>query len=76
MTLILTLGNREQFIQLSDRRLSSTDGKPLDDESDKAIHFVCANARFLVGFTGLAHAGTFHMHTWLIESLSACAPPD
>ena len=76
MTLILALGNREQFIQLSDRRLTLANGKPITDESDKAIHFVCANARFLVGITGLAKTGPFNTHTWLIESLLVCSKPD
>lgn len=76
MTLILALGNREQFIQLSDRRLTLANGKPLTDESDKAIHFVCANARFLVGISGLAKTETFQTHRWLIESLLACSKPD
>lgn len=76
MTLILALGNREQFIQLSDRRLTLADGNLLTDESDKAIYFVCANARFLIGIAGLARTGTFQTHRWLIESLMACSKPD
>lgn len=58
MTLILGLGNREQFIQISDRRLTSN-GLPQDDESNKAGMLICANGRLAFGFTGLGRAGTF-----------------
>jgi hypothetical protein len=75
MTLILVLGNSDQFIQLSDRRLSAA-GKPKTDESDKAIHFTCANARMLVGYSGLAQSGNFNTHRWLMDSLLSCAKPD
>ena len=44
MTMILTLGNSDQFIQLSDRRLSSG-GWSVDDESNKAGSLVCADAK-------------------------------
>lgn len=75
MTLILTLGNSEQVIQLSDRRLS-TSGRTVDDESNKAGILVCANARLAYGFTGLARYGSFDTSKWLISTLDECGPPN
>jgi len=69
MTLILCLGNREQFIQLSDRRLTA-DGKFLDDETNKSGVLQCVNARFAFGFTGIAKAGkAFNTNEWLLEKI-------
>lgn len=75
MTLIIAAGNTDQFIQVSDRRLSSNRGVE-DDESNKAIIFNCGNARMSVGFTGLATAGTFSTRKWLLATLNECAAPD
>jgi hypothetical protein len=75
MTLIIAAGNSDQFIQVSDRRLTSN-GVVKDDESNKAIIFNCANARLSVGFTGLAQAGTFNTRDWLLSALNECGPPD
>jgi hypothetical protein len=59
MTFILALGNREQFIQISDQRLS-WDGKLVEDESNKAGILLCKDARHIFGFTGLAKYGNFN----------------
>ena len=75
MTLILTLGNSEQVIQISDRRLSSN-GQLVDDESAKAVGLTCANARLAYGYTGLARYGTFVTQDWLISALLDCGPPN
>lgn len=75
MTLIIAAGNTEQFIQVSDRRLTSN-GKLIEDESNKAIVLTCSNARLSVGFTGLAKAGSFETRKWLSKTLNECAPPD
>lgn len=75
MTLIVSLGNREQFIQLSDRRLN-INGMLTDDESNKAGVFLCNNGRLAYGFTGLARIGSFETNIWLAEALMACGPPD
>ncbi|MDY6896150.1 MAG: SEC-C metal-binding domain-containing protein [Thermotogota bacterium] len=76
MTLILALGNADQFIQISDRRLSLNKGMIVTDESNKAMALVCADARFLIGFAGLAESKGFSTKLWLLESLYSCAPPD
>ncbi len=75
MTLIISAGNSENFIQVSDRRLSSN-GALVDDDSNKATVFVCKNARFAVGFTGLARYGSFDTQSWLTQTLCDCGPPD
>lgn len=75
MTLILTLGNRQQIIQLSDRRLT-WNGKLVDDESNKAIILRSVDARLVIGFTGLARASSFETERWLIETLTNAGHPD
>ncbi len=75
MTLILALGNRDQFIQISDRRLSAN-RQIIDDESNKAGTLTCANARLLFGFTGLAAYRTFRTQQWILDTLHASGPPD
>lgn len=69
MTFVLALGNADQVIQASDRRLTSN-GKLVTDSSNKAGHAVCDDASFLYSFTGLARVGDQHITSrWLSESL-------
>ena len=75
MTLILALGNSDQFVQLSDRRLS-WNGSLIDDESSKAGYLSCPNARLAFGFTGLARLDSFRTRDWLLDALLECGPPD
>jgi len=75
MTLILTLANSTQVIQIFDRRLTSA-GKIITDNANKAITFECPDGRFAVGFTGLARSGQFNFEPWLVDALGKCAPPD
>ena len=75
MTLIITAGNSEQFIQVSDRRLT-VNGTTHDDESNKAVVLNCANARLAFGFTGLARAADFDTRKWLLTTINECGPPD
>lgn len=75
MTLILTLGNNEQIIQISDRRLSC-DGRVVDDESNKCGVLFCNNARMAFGYTGLARWKNFITRDWLLKALHDSAPPD
>jgi hypothetical protein len=75
MTLIITAGNSEQFIQVSDRRLT-INGALQDDESNKAVVINCVNARLAFGFTGLAKAGDFETRKWLLSTINECGPPD
>lgn len=75
MTLILTLGNRDHFIQVSDRRLSAG-ATVVDDDSGKAAILVCDDARMVFGFSGLAATGAFLTQRWLLSTLLDCGPPD
>lgn len=75
MTLVLTLGNSQQVIQISDRRLSSN-GEPSEEEYDKSGFFLCRNARMAFGFTGIARYGKFDTEKWLLATLSECAAPE
>jgi hypothetical protein len=76
MTLVLTLGNSEQIIQVSDRRLT-VNGALLDDESNKSGVLFCSNARFAYSFTGLARTRSgFETGEWLRTTLYECGPPD
>jgi hypothetical protein len=75
MTFILSLGNREQFIQVSDRRLS-WNGRLKDDESNKAGILLCKDARHIFGFTGLAKYNKFDTRSWLLNALYECCHPD
>lgn len=75
MTIVLTLANADQLIQVSDRRLS-INGVLVDDDAFKGGVFICANARLAFGFTGLAKCGTFNTDTWLLENLVKLGPPD
>ena len=75
MTLILTLGNNDQMIQISDRRLSSN-GKLIDDESNKCGVLFCKKARTAFGYTGLAQWKSFNTQKWLLKALHDSAQPD
>lgn len=74
MTLIISVGNSEYFVQCSDRRLSSN-GKIVDDDANKSAILVTKNGRFAVGFSGLARSGSFDTQTWFTESLCSSASP-
>jgi hypothetical protein len=58
MTLIVSLVNADQVIQISDRRISRP-GVIVTEESNKAGVLSCADARFAFGYTGLANVGSF-----------------
>lgn len=75
MTLVLTLGNRDQVIQVSDRHLS-WNGRLVDDESNKADVLTCMNAKLAIGFKGLARYGEFDTRYWVVDALYESSPPD
>jgi hypothetical protein len=75
MTLIMALANKKQVVQISDRRLSSN-GKLVDDESNKCGILFCLNARMTFGYTGLARWKSFSTFDWLLKILHDSAPPD
>lgn len=75
MTLIIGAMCEKYVVQVSDRRLSRN-GKVVDDEQDKTTVLICNNARFAVGFTGLAGYGTFDTHSWMLKTLRDAGPPE
>jgi len=75
VTLILALGNNDQVIQISDRRLSAN-GKSVDEESNKSGVLNCLNSRLAFGYTGLAECGGFTTQEWLLKALHNPGEPD
>jgi len=75
MTLIVSLANKDYVVQISDRRLSSN-GRLIDDESNKCGVVFCLNARMAFGYTGLAKYGSFSTAKWLLKALHDSAKPD
>ncbi len=75
MTLLMTLIGSDYTILLADRRLSSN-GRLVDDESNKAGSVVMEDAKLAFAFTGVAKVGTFSTQDWLLDGLSECASPD
>lgn len=75
MTIILALGNNDQVIQISDRRLSNN-GRMLEEESNKVGVMTCINARVAFGYTGIARYHSFRTFDWLLTALSEAGPPD
>ena len=75
MTMILTLGNRDQVLLLSDRRLSAQ-GKVVDEEAGKSGALVCSDSHFVFGFTGIARTHELELRRWLLDALNASGPPD
>jgi len=76
MTIILTLANDQQVIQISDRQLTNEDGSIYKPDSNKATMLFCRNGRFGIGYTGLAQARSFNTQSWIIDSLIQCGDTD
>ncbi|HEY5473425.1 MAG TPA: hypothetical protein VIK32_09585, partial [Candidatus Limnocylindrales bacterium] len=76
MTLLITLVNRAQAVLVSDRRLTWPDGRPPDDEANKAVIVSMPRARVLVGFTGIAQVESKSTVEWFLEAFAAAAEPD
>jgi hypothetical protein len=77
MTLILAALGHTFVVVGADRRLSDN-GRIVEEESTKLTVLVTPDARAVVGYTGIARAGTFNTELWLLETLSAAsrASPD
>jgi hypothetical protein len=67
MTFIISLGNADQIIQVSDRRLTSNSDL-VDDSFNKVGHVLCDDASFLYSFTGLATFGKHKTNEWLLQA--------
>src|SRR5690349_8406465 len=77
MTIIVTLGNLDNAILVSDRRLTTPDGS-WDDESNKAFSLITRDARVAIGFSGLAGVPSkgFRTRFWLPKTLADMAATD
>ncbi len=75
MTIIFAIGNSDQVIQISDRRLTGG-GRILAEEANKAALIISDHARLTLGFTGIASYQGFDVFKWLLIQLHEAAPPD
>jgi hypothetical protein len=75
MTLILTLGNKDEVVQFADRRLSRN-GRPINEESTKCGIIFSPIARLAFGYTGIGGFGSFQTMDWLVKAISEAGPPD
>jgi hypothetical protein len=77
VTMIIALGNMQNAILVSDRRLTMPDGSP-NDESNKAFVLLARDARMAIGFAGLAEVPSLGFRTrfWLPQAVADVAPPD
>jgi hypothetical protein len=76
MTLVLHLANLDQVIQVSDRQLTGAEGVPRVLPECKATVLTLDNARLLVGYAGLARAGSLRTGECIVEALSEAAAQD
>src|SRR5438034_5833169 len=70
MTLIISAITYKHVIQASDRRLTYPDGRLADDGANKAVCVYCADARFSIAYTGIAHVGRMRTDEWLVGVLT------
>lgn len=75
MTIVLSLINQHQAIQLSDRLVSSRRG-PLPGEVNKTTLLVTVDAQLAVGLSGLASVGTVDLTTWILGELVERSGPE
>src|SRR5687767_12446359 len=68
MTLIITYSSYYKTVQVSDRRLTVS-GALFDDEANKSVCVSCTDARFTIGYTGLARVGSIGTDLWVLETL-------
>lgn len=79
MTLVVASLCSDYAVQVSDRRLTFSDGSISDDESNKLFIFASEYCRLAVGYCGFAgfrDIRHFQTKTWLPKVLRDCAPPD
>jgi hypothetical protein len=76
MTLVLALGNNDQIIQISDRRLTDSKGEPCVLPECKGMILTLEDSRLLFGFAGLARAGRFRTGKWILDAILEAAAED
>ncbi len=70
MTLILTLLATNKIVQVSDRRLT-LNGETCDSNANKLVCVGCDDARFSVGYTGVAEIDGQRTDYWLKNQVKA-----
>ena len=70
MTLILTTLADDAVTQTAETKLTMPDGSEYTDKSIKSTIVQCANAKFIIGYTGLALIGNVRTDHWLMELLT------
>ena len=58
MTLIITVVDNNKIVQVSDRRLTKTDGSVHDDNANKAVCIGMSGIYYAASYTGLAYIGS------------------
>jgi len=77
MTFAIVGANKDQIIQVSDRRLTGLSGGDLlQEDFGKVGHLLCDDASVLYCFTGLATIREFNTSTWLMETLQTASKKD
>lgn len=69
MTLIITVATANKVVQASDRRLTQPDGSLFNDGANKAVCVGCKDARFCIGYTGLAFVDGKRTDEWILDYL-------
>jgi hypothetical protein len=70
MTLILTLVSTNKIVQVSDRRLT-LNGKVCDSNANKLVCVGYDDARFSVGYTGVAEIDGQRTDYWLVDQIES-----
>jgi hypothetical protein len=73
MTFVLAYGNLDMVGQVSDRRLTGSDGVLRVLPENKATVITLVDARLICGFAGLARSGDFRTGEWLLEAISTAS---
>lgn len=71
MTLIITALSENAVVQVSDRRITLTNGSCSDDLAIKAICVSCADACFSMAYTGLAEIRSQRTDEWAVDYLAS-----
>lgn len=75
MTLILSVANKDFVAQISDRRLS-TNGRVVNEDSNKSGYLITDDSQMLFGFTGIAEYQSFKARRWIMDMLMKSKAPD
>lgn len=71
MTLIITAFSDNLVVEVSDRRLTWSDGRIEDEFAIKAVCVGCVDASFSIAFTGLAEVDGQRTDEWLVDYLAS-----